>query len=70
MKRLLITLFAALALMPFMTGCETHLGGGTSNRIVQPTVGQQLVDLQRAKEVGAINDSEFQAQKAKLLNSK
>ena len=70
MKKLLITVFAALALMPFVTGCETHLGGGTTNRIAQPTVGQQLIDLQHAKEAGAINDAEFQAEKAKLLNGK
>jgi len=70
MKKLLIALFVAVSLMPFVTGCETHLGGGTTNRIEQPTVGQQLIDLQRAKEAGAITDAEFQARKTKLLNSK
>ena len=32
-----------------------------------PTVGQQLIDLQKAKDAGAITDTEYQAQKAKLL---
>jgi hypothetical protein len=32
-----------------------------------PTIGQQLIDLQKAKDSGAITDTEYQAQKAKLL---
>jgi len=35
-----------------------------------PTIGQQLIDLQKAKDAGVINDSEYQAEKAKLLGSK
>jgi len=56
--------------MTLLVGCETHLGGGTTNKIEQPTIGQQLIDLQRAKEAGAISDAEYQAQKSKLLNEK
>ncbi len=37
---------------------------------MEPTTGQQLIDLQKAKDAGAITDSEYQAQKAKLLHSK
>jgi len=35
-----------------------------------PTLGQQLIDLQKAKDSGAISDAEYQAQKAKLLENK
>jgi len=35
-----------------------------------PTIGQQLIDLQKAKDAGAITEAEFQAQKTKLLESK
>ncbi|HKW29342.1 MAG TPA: SHOCT domain-containing protein [Verrucomicrobiae bacterium] len=70
MKKLFILLLAGLSAMILVAGCETHLGGGTTNRIEQPTVGQQLIDLQKAKEAGAISDTEYQAQKAKLLNGK
>jgi len=35
-----------------------------------PTLGQQLVDLQKAKDAGVITDAEYQAQKAKLLENK
>lgn len=39
-------------------------------QITAPTLGQQLMDLQKAKDSGAITDAEYQAQKAKLLESK
>jgi hypothetical protein len=70
MKKLFVPAFASMLATTLLTGCETHLGGGTSNRIEQPTVGQQLIDLQRAKEAGAISDTEYQAEKSKLLNGK
>ena len=34
---------------------------------VPMTIGQQLMDLQKAKDTGAITDAEFQAGKAKAL---
>jgi len=70
MKKLFFSTLAGLFALTLVTGCETHLGGGSSTRIEQPTLGQQLIDLQRAKEAGAITDPEYQTQKAKLLESK
>ena len=34
------------------------------------TMGQQLIDLKKAKDAGAITDAEYQAQKAKMLGGK
>jgi hypothetical protein len=36
---------------------------------IQPTIGQQLVDLKKAKDAGAISDAEYEAEKAKLLGN-
>jgi hypothetical protein len=36
---------------------------------VMPTTGQQLMDLQKARNAGAINDAEYQVQRAKLLGN-
>lgn len=69
-KRLAPTLLAVLA-MTLLTGClNLQIGGGSSTKTPAPTVGQQLVDLQKAKDAGTITDAEFQAQKAKILNAK
>lgn len=71
MKRIIIPLLAGISAMMLLTGClALDIGGGSSNRAQAPTLGQQLVDLQKAKDSGAISDAEYQAQKAKLLNGK
>jgi hypothetical protein len=47
-----------------------EFGSGSVTKNQHPTVGQQLVDLQKAKDAGAINETEYQAQKAKILDNK
>jgi hypothetical protein len=71
MKKFLIPILASLLAMTLLTGClNLELGGGATTRTQAPTLGQQLIDLQKAKETGAITDAEYQAQKARLLNGK
>ena len=84
MKRLFLSLLAGLSAIALLTGClDLQFGGGTKSdttntdhhpaigeQMTAPTLGQQLVDLQKAKETGAITDAEYQAQKAKLLENK
>ena len=67
MKKLSTALLVLISAMTLMTGCSWQVGGGHKSVTMEPTVGQQLIDLQRAKDSGAISDSEYQAQKAKLL---
>jgi hypothetical protein len=38
--------------------------------MVEPTLGQQLIDLKKAKDAGAITEAEYETEKAKLLNGK
>ena len=71
MKKLLLPILIGSLAMTLLTGClDLHLGGGTSNHTQGPTIGQQLMDLQKAKDAGIITDAEFQAQKAKVLGCK
>ena len=68
MKKLFIPALIAFSAITLFSGClGLSLGGGTTSTAQSPTVGQQLIDLQKAKDAGAINDQEYQAQKAKLL---
>jgi len=69
MKNIFISLLVFSA-MTLLSGCAWEVGGGTKHTTVQPTIGQELIDLQKAKDAGAITDAEFQAQKDKLLQSK
>lgn len=56
--------------MSLLTGCDIKLGGGTTTEMRPATVGQQLIDLKRAKDAGALSDAEYDQQKAKMLNEK
>ncbi|HEY4415644.1 MAG TPA: SHOCT domain-containing protein [Verrucomicrobiae bacterium] len=56
--------------MTLFAGCSWSVGGGPKNANIVPTTGQQLIDLQKAKDSGAITDAEYQAQKAKVLGNK
>ena len=69
MKKLFLSCAALTALFLF-TGClALQVGGGDKKEEQKATLGQQLVDLQKAKDSGAITDAEYQAQKAKLLGN-
>ena len=72
MKKLFIPILAIVSATLLFTGCVggLSLGGGSKTVDQKPTIGQQLVDLKKAKDTGAITDSEYQAQKAKVLESK
>ena len=71
MKKLCVPVLAGVAAAMLLTGCiGLQLGGGTCTRTQAPTIGQQLTDLQKARDAGAISDAEYQAQKAKLLGTK
>lgn len=60
---------AALASLAFvLTGCVAAIGNGPSAS--RATVGQQLVDLKRAHDAGAINPAEYEAQRARILGQK
>jgi hypothetical protein len=70
MKTPLIQTSVALLCMSLLTGCALSIGSGSKTDTRGPTVGQQLVDLKKARDAGAITDSEYEAQKAKILAEK
>ncbi len=70
MKKLIaITLAVLLISCVCLTGC---LGGGAKTEISQSdqSLGQELIDLQKARESGAITEKEYNAAKKKLLKKK
>ena len=70
-KPLLLPILAGISALTLLTRClNLQLGGGSTSRPQNPTVGQQLTDLQKARDTGAITDSEYQTQKARLLGIK
>ena len=52
MKRKFIPLLAVGSALTLLAGCSWQIGGGPGPTTVKPTVGQQLIDLQKAKVLG------------------
>lgn len=70
MKKTFIRTLIGLTALTLLSGClGLHLGGGTTNKTQTqaPTVGQQLVDLKKAKDAGAITEAEYQTQRSRVL---
>ena len=67
----LVLALALLSLPLLAGGCIAAIGNHETPKS-SGTVGQQLIDLQKAKDTGAMTDAEYQAERAKVLghNSK
>jgi hypothetical protein len=48
-------------------GCVVGLGNRSGANQSDPTLGQELIDLKKAREAEAISEEEYQQQKRKLL---
>ncbi len=48
-------------------GSNKHSEGVCRVQPVQPTRGQELIDLKKARDQGALTEGEYQAQKRRLL---
>lgn len=68
MRKLILPVALTLTVV-LLSGCVAAIGNRDSQSASRSgaTLGQQLIDLQKAKDVGAISPEEYEAQKAKLL---
>jgi hypothetical protein len=53
-----------------LCGCAWSIGGGKREASTnhEPTRGQELIDLKKARDMGAINEQEYQAQKNRIMS--
>ena len=70
MKKLIAPVGIALASVVLLSGCVAAIGNRDAKHSGSATLGQELIDLQKAKDAGAISDADYQTQKAKLLENK
>lgn len=68
-RRGIITVLMAMVLATGVAGCG---GGGAKQQteLTTTTVGQQLLDLQKAYEAGALSKQEYEREKQKILSGK
>ena len=73
MKKLLIIAVIPLLLMhcapssSYSNGWVTGSGGNNSTTIINTTTGQELLDLQKALDSGAITQEEYDELKLKIM---
>lgn len=60
-------LSAVLVMVLALGACSIH--GGTHENIHPPTLGQELMDLKRAYEAGALDEREYHDQRDQLIES-
>ena len=67
MKKIIVL----LVIMMFITTMVSCIAVGSGGKKIeqQPTLGQELLDLKKAKDEGAISDQEYEEMKDKLKNS-
>ncbi len=65
MKKVIVPIFVALCTLTLLNGCA--IGCGEKTTQIMPTTGQQLLDIQKAKDAGVINDAQYQAEKTRIL---
>jgi hypothetical protein len=59
---------AALILIA-VAGCGWSLGSSSHEQVQKPTVGQQLIDLKKARDLGAITDTEYAKKRKELIDT-
>jgi hypothetical protein len=67
MKRQMNLILALGCATVILTGCVAAIGNRDTGK--NTTLGQQLVDLKKAKDAGALDETEYQEQRARLLNT-
>jgi hypothetical protein len=68
-KSILTVLAVAAGASLLLSGCVAAIGNSGYGK-GNATLGQQMIDLQKARDCGAITPDEYAAQKKKLLGEK
>lgn len=69
--RSILTAVSTLALAALLTGCAWSIGdkeGTDGPKTVQPTKGDELMDLKTARDQGALTEPEYNEQRQRVLD--
>jgi molybdopterin-binding protein len=67
LRKVFIGLVVAGLAGTILSGCVFSVGGGKEVTSARPTRGQELVDLKKAKDQGAITQEEYDAKRKQIL---
>ena len=69
--RPILTTMSVLTLAALLTGCAWSIGekeGTEGPKTIQPTKGDELLDLKKAYDQGAITEQQYQDQRQRVLD--
>jgi len=71
MKRILLGTTLALS-VTLLSGCVIAMGNRDlgQGKPFTPTLGQELSDLKKARDAGALGEEDYQAQKKRLIDER
>ncbi len=52
-----------------LAGCGWSVGSSTDERVQRPTLGQQLIDLKKARDTKAITDADYSKKRKELIDA-
>jgi len=55
--------------LALLGGCGWSLGSSSTEQVQKPTVGQQLIDLQKAHVSGALSDAEYAKKRKEVMDA-
>jgi hypothetical protein len=61
------TLLAVVLASNVATGCLSFGGGSDTTTVIQPTIGQQLLDLKKAYDAGTLSKEEYERMRESIL---
>ncbi len=71
MKKIFVSAVIGLSAVVLLSGCIAAIGNSEGKHPrTTTTLGQELMDLQKARDTGAISEADYEAQKAKLIGHK
>jgi hypothetical protein len=66
--RTAILAVAGALILSLVSGCAWSIGGKKEGGLsAHPTRGQELIDLKKARDQGAITEDEYQAHKTRIM---
>jgi hypothetical protein len=62
---------AALAsvVLGLLGGCGWSVGASSTEQVEKATVGQQLIDLKKARDSGALSETEYSKKRKELIDA-
>lgn len=56
-------------LLSVLSGCGWSIGSSSQHQVLKSTIGQELIDLKKAHDQGALSDAEYATKKKEIIDA-